>query len=67
MNSRGIVYWGIQESAATISEVGVVSARGADGWNLPSETGFWIVLPLVSLWGAVALWRLTVESRRGEM
>ena len=55
------VYWPVVCLAA------VVSARGADGWNLPSETGFWIVLPLVSLWGAVALSRLTVENRKGEM
>jgi hypothetical protein len=54
------VYWPVVCLAA------VVSARGADGWNLPNETGFWIVLPLVFLWGAFALWRLTVEHRKGE-
>lgn len=46
------VYWPIVCLAA------VVAARGAEGWNLPSETGFWVVLPLIALWGAFGLWHL---------
>jgi len=53
------VYWPIVCLAA------VKTARNADGWNLPNETGFWIVLPLISLWGAFALWQLTIENRKG--
>lgn len=55
------VYWPIVCLAA------VVSARGADGWNLASEAGFWIVLPLIALWGALALYQLTVENRKGDI
>ena len=47
------VYWPIV-SLAAISVV-----RGASGWNLPDEVNYWIVLPLIALWGAWALWRMT--------
>ena len=43
------VYWPVVCLAA------VVDARGAPGWNLPDETAYWIVLPLVAIWGAVGL------------
>jgi len=43
------VYWPIVCLAA------VVDARGAPGWNLPDETAFWIVLPVIVLWGFWAL------------
>jgi len=43
------VYWPIVCLAA------VVDARGAPGWNLPDETAFWIVLPVIALWGFWAL------------
>lgn len=39
----------------------VVDARGARDWSLPGETGYWIVLPLVALWGVVGL-RILLRS-----
>ena len=47
------VYWPVVCLAA------VVAARDAPGWNLANETPYWIVLPLITLWGVWALWRLT--------
>jgi len=47
------VYWPLVCLAA------LVAARGASGWNLVDETPYWIVLPLITLWGAWGLWRLT--------
>lgn len=47
------VYWPIVCLAA------VVAARDSAGWNLTDETPFWIVLPLIALWGAWGLWRIT--------
>ena len=32
----------------------VHAARGAPGWELPKEAQYWIVLPVISVWGAVA-------------
>jgi hypothetical protein len=49
------VYWPIVCLAA------LVAARNASGWNLSNETPFWIVLPLIALWGAWGLWRLSRE------
>lgn len=46
------VYWPIVCLAA------VVSARNAPGWNLSKETTYWVVLPLIALWGAWGLWNL---------
>jgi hypothetical protein len=47
------IYWPVVCLAA------VVAARDAPGWNLVNETPYWIVLPLIALWGVWALWRLT--------
>ena len=47
------VYWPVVCLAA------LVAARDATGWNLVNETPYWIVLPLIMLWGAWGLWRLT--------
>ena len=44
------VYWPVVSLAA------VVKARGAAGWNLNDETAYWIVLPLITLWGLWGLW-----------
>ena len=33
----------------------VAAARGAQGWALPKERQYRIVLPLISLWGVLAL------------
>lgn len=46
------VYWPVVCLAA------VVAARGAAGWDLASETAYWIVLPLITLWGVWGLTRL---------
>jgi len=50
------VYWPIVCLAA------VVSARDATGWNLQNETPYWIVLPLIVLWGVWGLWHLTRQA-----
>ena len=47
------VYWPVVCLAA------VVAARDAAGWNLVDETPYWIVLPVISLWGVWGLWRLS--------
>jgi len=47
------VYWPVVCLAA------VVAARDADGWNLTNESSYWVVLPLIALWGAWGLWRFT--------
>lgn len=36
----------------------VRSARDAPGWHLPKEAQYWIVLPIIALWGLVGLWLL---------
>ena len=55
--SLGItVYWPVVCLAA------IVSARGAAGWNLASEAPYWIVLPLITLWGLWGLWYITREK-----
>jgi hypothetical protein len=46
------VYWPIVCLGA------VVAARGADGWQLASETAYWIVLPAISIWGVWGIWAL---------
>ena len=33
----------------------VRAGRGAPGWNLPKEVQYWVVLPVISVWGAVAM------------
>ncbi len=44
------VYWPIVCLAT------VAAARDAAGWSLAGETAYWIVLPLIALWGAWGLW-----------
>ncbi len=46
------VYWPIVSLAA------VAAARDAEGWSLTGEAAYWIVLPLIALWGAWGLWSL---------
>lgn len=46
------VYWPVV-CLATIA-----AARSADGWSLPNETIFWIVLPIIALWGVFGLFSL---------
>ena len=47
------IYWPIVCLAA------VVAAREASDWKLVNETPYWTVLPLIVLWSAWGLWRLT--------
>ena len=49
------VYWPIVCLAT------VVDARGAPGWSLRDETAYWIVLPLIAIWGLWGLWRLLID------
>jgi hypothetical protein len=44
------VYWPVVVLAAA------VDARGAPGW-LIDESGYWVVLPAIGLWGIWGLWR----------
>jgi len=46
------IYWPVVCLAA------VVAARNAAGWNFVDESPYWIVLPLIALWGGWGLWRL---------
>ena len=50
------VYWPLVCLAA------VVAARNAAGWNITNEIDYWIVLPLISLWGAWGLWFILNEA-----
>ena len=46
------VYWPIVCLAA------IARAHGADGWTLPNEADYWVVLPLIAAWGLWGLWWL---------
>lgn len=46
------VYWPVVSLAA------VVAARDAEGWSLPEELVYWIVLPPIALWAAWGLWHV---------
>lgn len=53
------VYWPIVCLAA------VFGARAAEGWTLENETDYWMVLPIIVLWGVWGLWwviRSTTET-----
>jgi hypothetical protein len=41
--------------------VTVRAARGVKGWSLPKERDYWVVLPLIAGWGALALILLLTE------
>jgi len=45
------VYWPVVCLAA------VVAAREAQGWLLSNETDYWLVLPVITIWGAWGLWQ----------
>ena len=51
------VYWPIVCLAA------VVAARGAQDWQLASETDYWIVLPAIAAWGSWGLYSLAHKQR----
>jgi hypothetical protein len=50
------VYWPIVCLAA------VVAARDSAGWNLTDETPYWIVLPIITLWGIWGLWYISRQE-----
>jgi hypothetical protein len=52
------IYWPLVCLAA------VVAARGAQGWHLDDETAYWVVLPLIAAWGAIALWLIGARLNR---
>lgn len=39
----------------------VRTARGAPGWVLPKEAQYWVVLPVISVWGMIALTGLLLK------
>lgn len=46
------VYWPVVSLGA------VFAARDAPGWALRGEAAYWVVLPVVALWGVWGLWRV---------
>lgn len=44
----------------------VVAARGSAGWSIVSELPYWIVLPLVTLWGLWGLLQITRQTRQSQ-
>lgn len=51
------IYWPVVCLAA------VADARDATGWQIENETDYWIVLPIICLWGIWALSQL-LRTRR---
>ena len=51
------VYWPVVSLAA------LVDARDAAGWNISSETQYWVGCILIAAWGAWGLWFIMRESR----
>lgn len=49
------VYWPVVCLGA------VVAARGAEGWDLAGESGYWVVLPSVALWAAWGLYHVAKQ------
>ena len=50
------VYWPVVCLAA------IVAARDAAGWALGNETPYWIVLPVITVWGAWGLWHIVRDA-----
>ena len=50
------VYWPIVCLSA------LVAARGAPGWHITDETLYWVVLPLIALWGAWGIFAVMAQS-----
>ena len=57
---RRFAFWTLQ---IPVCLAAVVDARGAAGWNLINEAPFWVVLPLISVWGAWGLFAVARDSR----
>ncbi|NND56057.1 MAG: hypothetical protein HKN57_02285 [Xanthomonadales bacterium] len=45
------VYWPV------VCLTAVATARNAQGWNIPSEAAYWVVLPVIAVWGGWGLWK----------
>ena len=52
------VYWPV------VCLTALVDARHATGWNLTDETQYWVVLPLITIWGLWGVWYIIKESRQ---
>lgn len=52
------VYWPVVCLGA------VVAARDVVDWNLPGEAVYWLILPLITLWGAWGLWHIAQQPRK---
>ncbi len=52
------VYWPV------VCLTTVSAAHGLEGWSLANETAYWFVLPIIALWGAFSLWRISIETKR---
>jgi hypothetical protein len=52
------LYWPV------VCLIALVDARDAAGWNIASETPYWIVCLLIAFWGAWGLSVLFKESRQ---
>ena len=46
------IYW------PAVCLAAIVAANSAEAWNLQNEIAYWIVLPLIALWGVWGMWRL---------
>jgi len=51
------VYWPVVALAS------VAAARGAEGWDLPKESEYWVVLPLIASWAVWGLWRILGDQK----
>lgn len=51
------LYWPV------VCLIAMVDARNAAGWNIASETPYWIVCLLIASWGTWGLWTLLKESQ----
>ncbi|MEX0289401.1 MAG: hypothetical protein AB3N14_09850 [Flavobacteriaceae bacterium] len=57
LSALGItVYWPI------VCLASIFAARKAQGWNLESETQYWIVLPIICAWGIFGIVAIMRES-----
>ena len=52
------LYWPV------VCLIAMADARNAAGWNIASETPYWLVCGLIATWGAWGLWTLIKEPRQ---
>lgn len=79
MKNQSASFWFLQVSGWLIAAMGitvywpivclaaVVAARGAPGWSLPKESDYWVVLPVIALWGVWGLWWLISGDKRAAL